>query len=102
MLIFILIAAIITIAVLAVVGIINIAFIGEWLVGAMNFGAAGWINATLVLVAPFALGLLFYYLVINYFVGNKVTNAPGTQPGYSPAPTYPTSQPQSGKETTIS
>jgi hypothetical protein len=101
-LLFVILAAVITVAVLAVVGYISLAFLTDWLVGAMTFGASGWINAALVLAAPFALGLLFYYLVINYFVGQKVTGATGTTPGYSPVPTYPSAPAQSDKETKIS
>jgi hypothetical protein len=98
-LIFLLIAAVITVTVLAVVGYINLAFLSDWLVGAMTFGASSWVNATLVLVAPFALGLLFYYLVINYFIGNKVTN---TAPVYNPQGQTLSNPQQQGKETVIS
>lgn len=99
-LIIILLAAIVAVAVLAVIGYISLAFLADWLVGTMMFGSAGWVNATLVLVTPFILGLLLYYIAVKYFIGNKVTNT-GVQQGYSPTPVYP-SQTQKDTETVIS
>jgi predicted membrane protein len=98
-LIFVLIAAVIAVAVLAVVGYISLAFLTDALVSVMTFGTASWINAVLILTGTFVLGILFYYVVINYFVGNKVTN---TAPIYTPQGQALSNPQQSNKETVIS
>jgi hypothetical protein len=101
-LIILVLVAVIVVGVLAAIGYISLAFLGDALISVMSFGAASWINATLVLIGSFALGLVFYYVVINYFVGQKVTTTPNySSGGYNPQPTTPTPA-QSGKETVIS
>ena len=95
-------AALITIAVLAVVGYISLAFVADGLVGYMMFGSSSWMTATIALVLPFLGGILLAYIVKTYFVGNKVTGATATAVGgYAPAPVYP-AQTQKDTETVIS
>ena len=96
------IVSIIVIATLGIIGIIDLTFIGSWLISVMAFGMSGWVNAILVLVAPFAVGLLVCYVLYNYIVGQKVTNTGVASSGYAPAPSYPSTPASSGKETTIS
>ena len=102
-LILIIFVALIAVAVAAFLGYISLTFLTDWLIGTMNFGATGWVNATLVLIAPFAGGIIVCYLLYNYFVGQKVTNVAtaGYGGGYNPQPTTP-ANPQNGKETVIS
>ncbi len=92
--------AVLTAVILHVVGILNLSFIGDLAIGFVSFGtSSGW-NAALVLLAPFAVGILTLYTLKAYFIGERVTINTGT-PGYAPAPTYPTQTPHQGKETTI-
>jgi hypothetical protein len=72
------------------------------LVSYAMFGTAGWMNALIIMLIPFAVGIAVAYVTVKYFIGQKVTTTlPGS--GYSPVPTYPSQQPtQSGQETTIS
>jgi uncharacterized membrane protein len=112
-LIFILIAALITVAVLAAVGIVDLGFLtagydmelgtSGLLVGYAIFGTSGWINAVIIIVIPFAVGIVVCFMMYRYFIGQKVTTAPvyGQSGGYNPVPTTP-SNPQSGTETVIS
>jgi hypothetical protein len=93
--------AIIIVAVLAFLGYISLAFISDWELSVMDFGATGWVNATLVFLAPFALGAIVCWAAYRWFIGQKVTVATGYGTGYNPQPTTP-SQPQSGNETVIS
>lgn len=93
--------AVIVLAVLAFLNYISLQFLADWLVGTMNFGASGWLNATLVLLAPFALGAIAAYVGYNYFVGQKVTNV-NTTGGYTPQGQTLSNPQQSGKETVIS
>ena len=99
-LVFIVIAAIIAIAVLAAVGYINLAFLAAWLVSVMTFGTSSYINAIIVLAIPLVGGIVLSYIVTQYFIGQKVTTNP-ISTGYNPQPTTPTPA-QSGKETVIS
>jgi hypothetical protein len=98
-LLFVVIGAIFAVAVAAVLGYISLAFLTDALVSVMTFGTASWINAVLILTGTFVLGILFYYVVINYFVGNKVTN---TAPIYTPQGQALSNPQQSNKETVIS
>jgi hypothetical protein len=101
MLLIVLGVAIIVFAVLHFVGIINLGFIGDWAINFASFGtASGW-NAAIVLGIPFIIGVLFFYTLKAYFIGEKVTTV--TQVGgYNPLPTTPAQSQQQGKETTIS
>lgn len=111
-LIIIALAALIAVIVLAAVGIVDLGFItadydmttgtGGLLTSYAIFGSTGWINAAIMILIPFALGVATCYVLYRYFIGQKVTTTlPGS--GYSPVPTYPSQQPaQSGQETTIS
>jgi len=99
-LVFLLIAAVITIAVLAIVGMISLQFVADGIVGYMAVGASSWMMGTLLIALPFLGGILFFYIVKVYFIGNK-TVSPVAQGGYAPAPAYPTAQ-QKDTETVIS
>jgi hypothetical protein len=98
-LIILVLVSVIVVAVLAAIGYISLAFLGDALVSVMTFGTGSWINATLILAGAFCLGLVFYYVVINYFVGQKVTN---TLPTSTPQGQALSTPQQSGKETVIS
>lgn len=101
--------ALIFICLIAVIGVIVAAFLGfislqplaDLIVGYATFGSLGWINAILIITAPFAVGVLAFYIVQRYFIGTKITTAAPAGYGYNPQPTTPT-QPQQGTETTIS
>ena len=100
-LIFIVIAAVIAVAVLAVVGYISLTFLTDALVSIMMLGAGSWMSAIIVLATPFAIGIALAYVVQKYFIGNKVTNPGLAAGGYSPMPSYPTAS-QKDTETTVS
>lgn len=111
-LIIIALAALITVIVLAAVGIVDLSFItadydmttgtGGLLTSYAMFGTAGWINAAIIMLIPFALGIAVCFVMYRYFIGQKVTTtAPLYGGGYNPTPTTP-SQPQQGQETVIS
>jgi len=101
-LIFILIAALITVVVLAAVGYISLQFIADGINGFMTFGSAGWMEGTIVLVLPFLGGILLFYIVKTYFIGNTVKGVnTGSGMGYNPQPTAPSAT-QKDTETVIS
>jgi len=103
MLLIVLGVAIIVFAVLHFVGIINLGFIGDWAINFASFGtASGW-NAAIVLAIPFIIGILFFYTLKAYFIGEKVTTIyQGATSGYNPMPTTPAQPAKADKETTIS
>ena len=92
---------IVVVAVLAWMGTISLAFIETGLIGYSEFGAVSVVNSILIIVGPFVLGALFYYVIKKYFIGEKVST---TMPagGYSPVPTYPSAAGTKDSETTIS
>ena len=100
-LIFIVLAALIAVIVLAAVGIVDLTFMAELVVGYATFGTYGWINAAIIIVLPFGVGMIVCWMLYRYFIGQKVTTTLQQQ-GYSPTPTYPTQPQQSGNETVIS
>lgn len=80
-------------------GIIDLSFLGVGYMGLMLWaGENGW-NALIVGVGHVAFGLLIFYGLKSYIIGEKqVMMGPM---GYHPQPTTP-SQPQSSPETVIS
>jgi hypothetical protein len=84
-------------------GAINLGFIGDWAIAYVSFGmSSGW-NAAIVLGIPFVIGILFFYTLKAYFIGEKITTVYSTaSSGYNPQPTTPAQPQQQGKETTIS
>lgn len=83
-LIFVCIAALITVIVLSVFGIIDLTFMEELLVGYATFGTQSWINAVITIVIPFAVGAVFMWAAYRYFIGQKVTVAAYGAGGYTP------------------
>lgn len=99
---------IIAIVVLAIVGILDF----SWLVGenGILISLALWasgspVNIVMLLVAPFAGGMIVFYFLKSYIIGEKqvmVYNTGVQQTGgYNPQPTTP-SQPQQQQETEVS
>jgi hypothetical protein len=100
-LVFLLIAVVITVTVLAAIGYISLAFLGDILVGYMTFGASSWVTATIAITIPFLVGILFYWTIKTYFIGNKTQGVIQQPGGYAPTPTYPSAT-QKDTETVIS
>lgn len=100
-LVFLLIGTIIAVVVLAAIGYISLQFLADALVGYMVFGSLGWMEATISIVLPFLAGILFFWIVKTYFIGEKTKGAiiPGAG-GYAPAPAYP-AQSQNDTKTEI-
>jgi hypothetical protein len=95
-------AAIISIAVLAIIGKISLAFLANWLVSVGEFGASSWVNEVIVIViSAVGLGVLPTYVVYTWFKGQqvKVANTPGN---YQPQGQALSNPQQSGTETVIS
>lgn len=84
-------------------GAIHLDFIGDWAIAFAMFGtSSGW-NAAIVLTIPFIIGILFFYTLKAYFIGEKVTTIyQGATGGYNPMPTTPAQPAKADKETTIS
>ena len=93
--------AVIALVVVSVLGIIDLSFLGIGFLAIYSWASIDIINALLLTAGWFTLGVLIYYVVIKYFVGQKVTNTGLGQPGYAPTPAYP-SQSQKDTETVIS
>lgn len=109
-LIFLLIAALITFVVLAIVGLIPMGFLiaddmenGDvgLLVNYALFGTGGWVNAVIMILLPFLGGLLFMWVIYRWFVGQKVTVAAAGQSVYTPQ-TGASAGTQSGTSTEVS
>jgi preprotein translocase subunit SecG len=91
-LVFLVIGVIIAVAVLAAVGYIDLGFLTAddmendnigLLVSYSLFGTSGWINALIVILLPFAAGMILAVILYRYFIGQKVTVAAG-QSVYTP------------------
>jgi hypothetical protein len=100
-LIFLLIGTVITVIVLAAIGYISLQFLADILVGYSTFGSYGWVESVITVTIPFVTGILFFWIVKTYFIGDKTKGAIATGGGYSPTPVYP-SQHQQDTETVIS
>jgi hypothetical protein len=80
-------AALITVIVLAVVGIVPTGFLlnnydsttgtAGLLVSYAMFGTTTWINAAIIIALPFVTGIVLAFTLTRYFIGQKVTIATG-------------------------
>jgi hypothetical protein len=100
LLIFLLIGAIIVVSVLAFLGKISLQFLADGIVGYHMAGSMNWVMGALTIVLPFVGGILFFYFIKVYFIGNKTTGAVATG-GYAPTP-YTPSATNKDTETVIS
>jgi hypothetical protein len=94
--------ALIALILCSALGIIDLSWLGVGYLSIFMAASTDLVIAVLISAGFFALGVLTYWTLIKYFIGNKVTTAPGAQPGYAPVPTYPSQPSQSGQETKIS
>lgn len=81
---------------------INLAPVGDGFVAFYrDWSGATLTNAFLTsgMFVLLGVGIAYLYYKVR---GEKVTTTAPAQPGYSPAPSYPTAAPQGNKETTIS
>jgi hypothetical protein len=70
-LIFLLIGGIVAVIVLAAIGYISLQFLADGIVSYMAAGASSWMIGTLLIVLPFAGGMIFFWVVKTYFIGDK-------------------------------
>jgi hypothetical protein len=100
-LIIVAVAAVGTAALLHFLGIINLGFLGVGFLAMQVWSAETVVNGILLDVGLVTLGVLIYYVLKTYFIGNTVSGAvQAGQQGYAPAPVYP-SQTQKDTETVI-
>ena len=71
------------------------------LVGYAIFGSNSWINAALIIVGPFVIGMIFFWAIQRWIVGQKVTVAAAGQSVYTPQ-TGASTGTQSGTSTEVS
>ena len=73
-LIFVVIGVVVALGVLYYMGMDYISWIGTGLMSLYgDFAAASWVNATLISAGWVALGVLGFYVIKKYFIGEKVT-----------------------------
>ncbi len=81
---------------------IDLNFIGDIAIALISFGASSGWSAGIVLAIPFVVGMLCFYALKAYFIGEKQVMIGTIAPsGYNPQPSTP-SQPQQKDETVIS
>ena len=100
-LIIILFVAIIAVAVLAFMGILDLSPISNGYLGVFMWASQDIVNGLLTGVGFVFLGVAIYWVTIKYFIGNKVTTSTMPGMGYNPLPSTP-SQSQKDSETVIS
>jgi hypothetical protein len=92
-------AAVIGVVVCAALGVIDLSWLGTGFLGIYVTASQDLILAILLTVGWIALGILGYYVLIKYFIGNKVTT---TMPTYTPQGQTLSNPQQQGQETVIS
>jgi len=104
-LLFALFIAIITVVVLAAIGYVSLTWLSEGLVGLAMWASLSSYNVALLLILPFALGMVVLYFLKAYIIGTTISPQAAAQgaisQGYNPPPTTP-SQPQQKEDTVIS
>lgn len=95
-----LLVAVIAVAVCGALGVIDLTFLADLIVGYAMFGTISWMNGALIIAFPLLGGMVFMWILYRWFIGQKVTVPVGQ--GYNPQPTTPTQSGQSGTDTVIS
>jgi hypothetical protein len=70
-LVFLLIGGLVSVIVLAAIGYISLQFLADGIVSYMAAGATSWMIGTLLIVLPFVGGMIFFWIVKTYFIGDK-------------------------------
>jgi hypothetical protein len=95
-------AAVIIIAVLSLLGFIDLAPIAVMYQSVFMWAAESVVNSVILTVGFVALGALGYYVIVKYFIGTKVTVGSTPGYGYNPQPTTPSTPTAQGTETVVS
>lgn len=98
-LVFLLIVGIVAVIVLAAIGYISLQFLADGIVGYMAAGATSWMIGTLLIVLPFVGGMICFWIIKTYFIGDKTKT---TLPTYTPQGQTLSQPAQTGTETVIS
>lgn len=91
--------AVIAIVVCAFLGIIDLSPVATGFLSIYMWASTDILNAVLITVGWVAVGVLGYYVIIKYFIGNKVTTS---MPTYTPQGQTLSNPQQQGSETVIS
>jgi hypothetical protein len=83
------------------VGVIDLSFLGNGYLGLMIWASENAWNALIVGIGHVTLGVLIFYGLKSYIIGEKQVMITTTGAGYAPQPSVP-SQPQQKDETVIS
>lgn len=94
--------ALIAVLVCIAIGILDASPVVNFVTGFYASASENAILAGIVTVGLPIFGAFIFWIVQRYFVGQKVTTTAGVTPGYSPAPTYPSTPAKSDTETKIS
>jgi hypothetical protein len=70
-LVLLLIGGIVTVAVLAITGRISLQFAADGVTSYMAAGTSSWMIGTLLIVLPFTGGMIFFWIIKTYFIGDK-------------------------------
>jgi len=92
-------AAIIALTICHLLGIIDLSFIATGFLGIYMWASVDVVNALIVTVGWVTLGILGYWILLKYFIGQKVTT---NTPTYQPQGQTINQQPQTDSETVIS
>lgn len=99
LLIFLAIAAVIAVIITASLGIIDLSPVSNVYLAVFSWAGVDIVNAILLSLGLFMFGVLVYYAITKYIIGNKVTT---TLPAYTPTGQTVTPQKDQGTETVIS
>lgn len=99
-LLIILLVAVIAVAVCGALGVIDLTFLADLVVGYAMFGTISWMNGALIIAFPLLGGMVFMWVLYRWFIGQKVTVP--TQGSYVPQGQTVTPTSQSGTDTVIS
>jgi len=92
---------VIALPILHFTGVIDLSFLGNGYVGLMVWASENAWNALIVGIGHVAIGVLIFYGLKSYIIGEKQVMITTGASGYAPQPSVP-SQPQQKDETVIS
>lgn len=91
--------AVIALPILHMVGVLDLTFLADGFLGLYMWGSMSFWNALIITVATFALGMITFYMLKGYIIGEKQVMLPGT--AYNPMGQTITPQ-QQKEEVTVS
>jgi hypothetical protein len=94
--------AMVALPILHIVGVIDLTFLSDGLMGVMMWGSMSPINSVIIVGSTFAIGMFTFYMLKGYLIGEKQVMYHGAAAPYNPMGQTISPQQQHQNEVTVS